>query len=767
MEDKNTNQNEEKELDQSSLPTNSVPENPDTTINNSVAHVADAVNDGTDVASESGETRDDPDTRDNIDEKKETVDDTKVSGEATDATAESAEKHDFTPFTLAMSSCFRDAKNKSFPFIKTITNIDDLAKVAAYDYVSAVYGDELNNRLKRVKGYVSPKSFIQSDVVVAYVGNTQPDPTKPDLDPAEYVTPQDIIARHPDVEVNIVYDEFNMKDKDGESARPRFWVLYPITEITSRDKAQEITKAIQEINPSYDPSIDVTSVIFGTDDPLVEHHHGRMTIDAYIASTPTLPDSIPVGERHSVLTDYARKVLYRLGDTDDARTMIFKAAQHCVEALDDFDLSSLYEESKKYFHENIEGNPDFVFSNGTPPTNGNNPPVAGSDPAPKSNKSPVTIDEVAKMMKKMGIKVKLNLISGLADVEGLPDTYSYEQAPAVVPELIVDAFRQIRRKISLASVKSMLNVISDINRYNPVKDMLDSTQYDGIERIHVLDEILGITDRPQSQMLLRKWLHQTVAMALNDERKPYGADGVLTIQGDQGEGKTLFCAILAVFDDLFAEGVSIDTTNKDCIIQSTGVWIAELGELDSTLKREQSSLKAHITLRRDTYRAPYAPTYVKRPRRTSYCATVNPERFLNDDTGSRRFWVIHVDHIDTERLLSLDQDWLKQLWKQVHDTLFLPNPQGFRLTPEERRELLSNNQQYDKPLPYEIEIRDKLDYDRDIWGAYRVSDVIDRLELRGATAIQVGKVLAKLAKENPMITVKNIHGVKSYTLPII
>ena len=181
-------------------------------------------------------------------------------------------------------------------------------------------------------------------------------------------------------------------------------------------------------------------------------------------------------------------------------------------------------------------------------------------------------------------------------------------------------------------------------------------------------------------------------MFILNDREHYGADGVLVIQGDQGSGKTLFCRTLAMKSDWFAEGVSIDLDNKDSIIQGTGVWIAELGELDSTLKREQSALKAFLTASKDTYRQPYAQTVVSKPRRTSFCATVNPKEFLNDETGSRRYWVVQPMHIDVEALKRLDEAWLRQLWAQVYYNLLLPNPQGFRLTDEEREELVHANQ---------------------------------------------------------------------------
>lgn len=152
-----------------------------------------------------------------------------------------------------------------------------------------------------------------------------------------------------------------------------------------------------------------------------------------------------------------------------------------------------------------------------------------------------------------------------------------------------------------------------------------------------------------------------------------------------------------------------------------------MGELDSTLKREQSALKAFLTAARDTYRMPYARAQIRKPRRTSFCATVNPKEFLNDETGSRRFWVIHPNGIDVERIRGLSADWLKQMWRQVYEQLYMPNPQGFRLTKEERAMLQAGNGQYEKPLPGEIEIMDRLNFEAPerMWKWRKVSELLN------------------------------------------
>ena len=196
-------------------------------------------------------------------------------------------------------------------------------------------------------------------------------------------------------------------------------------------------------------------------------------------------------------------------------------------------------------------------------------------------------------------------------------------------------------KFTRQGLDDSLVLIEDENRFNPIADMLHTVRHDGTDRLAELVEIAGIAEDETACLYLRKWLHQSVAMALNDDTDPYGADGVLVIQNPQGAGKTLLFSKLALYADWFAEGISIDLDKKDSVIQATGCWIAELGELDSTLKREQLSLKAFITSRTDTYRQPYARAATRKPRRTSFCATVNPTEFLNDETGSKeaRKWL--------------------------------------------------------------------------------------------------------------------------------
>lgn len=387
-------------------------------------------------------------------------------------------------------------------------------------------------------------------------------------------------------------------------------------------------------------------------------------------------------------------------------------------------------------------------------------------------KKPFDLDILRIALRAMGTHVRRNLITGKVEITDMPPKYSPEEAVNTLPVLLWDMMKPLQIKGgNITAIQKGLGVLADENRFNPVLDMLQTTDWDGMNRLPVLLDILNIEGGSFYALLVRKWLIQCVALVHNTiPGYLEAAEGVLTIQGDQGIGKTMLFRKLAVKPEWFAEGVTLDMKNKDSIIQATGVWIAELGELESTLKKEQTSLKSFITQKVDSIRAPYAAEKVDRPRHTSFGATVNPERFLKDDTGDRRFWVVPVHRIDLDKLLELPPDWFAQLWEEVY-IWWMRDPQGFRLSCMEREHLNELNQQFREMLPGEEEVRLALDWDlpREQWRTLTASQV--KLELfcgHRITSAQVGRVLAKLAREEKQIEViQDTHSkVNAYHFPL-
>lgn len=86
-------------------------------------------------------------------------------------------------------------------------------------------------------------------------------------------------------------------------------------------------------------------------------------------------------------------------------------------------------------------------------------------------------------------------------------------------------------------------------------------------------------------------------------------------------------------------------------METSGVWIIELAELDSLSRAEVSTVKAFISRRHDRFRPPYGKRLVDLPRQCVFAGSVNPEGgYLKDATGGRRFWPVVCGEIDIEAL---------------------------------------------------------------------------------------------------------------------
>ena len=122
----------------------------------------------------------------------------------------------------------------------------------------------------------------------------------------------------------------------------------------------------------------------------------------------------------------------------------------------------------------------------------------------------------------------------------------------------------------------------------------------------------------------------------------------------------------ALSGEEFFTDTPLDIGSVNAYTQIRRTWIYEVAELDSIRRSHHSATKAFITAQEDTYRPPYGRHSITVKRHVVFCGTTNSQTFLNDPTGSRRFWPVSVGLIDLTWIReSRDQLWAEAV-KALH-----------------------------------------------------------------------------------------------------
>ena len=256
-------------------------------------------------------------------------------------------------FTLHTADVTGRQTNNLYPNRCKITSNKDLVTAAAFDHVAATYKN--NHR--------SNKNFLASDCVVMDIDNDHSE------NPEEWVTPEVLSELMAGVAFMSATSRNHMKVKGKESARPRFHVYYPITQISDASEYAGLKKRLATRFSFFDANaLDAGRFIYGNPAPEVTVFEGSQLLNEWLAQADeqnmfaafdASTQAIGEGSRNATLSRFAGRVLIRYGNTIQARELFDRKAALCDPPLPASELALIWDSACK-FATKVAAQPDYV-----------------------------------------------------------------------------------------------------------------------------------------------------------------------------------------------------------------------------------------------------------------------------------------------------------------------------------------------------------------------------------------------------------------------
>lgn len=320
----------------------------------------------------------------------------------------------------------------------------------------------------------------------------------------------------------------------------------------------------------------------------------------------------------------------------------------------------------------------------------------------------------------------------------------------------------IRQDVSTHRISRALTVMAHANSRCFISEWICSKPWDGQSRIAEWISTLKCADGFDSTLkvaYMYRWALSAIAILFNG--RGTSVRGVLVLQGAQGLGKTSWIKKLCdACPWAIGTGVSLNPHDKDSKEQAYSKWIIELGELDSTLRRDIGALKAEITKDTDEWRKSYGEHSQVVPRRTVFCASVNDDKFLKDPTGNSRFWVLPVTDINYEHKIDM-----QQFWAEVYHSY--ADGEQWHLTADESKMQVEHSRLFEEVCPIAELIDSQLNWDlgcSEWMNATQVAKSIGIKEPKKSDANTVSRVLKQKYIDMPNM-VRVLDGRRIFLVP--
>lgn len=209
------------------------------------------------------------------------------------------------------------------------------------------------------------------------------------------------------------------------------------------------------------------------------------------------------------------------------------------------------------------------------------------------------------------------------------------------------------------TVRDAIERVARDNTYDSAQDWLGSLRWDGVLRIETgMATYFGVDDSPYARSV-SAYLWTALAARVLDPGCQ--ADMVPVLVGAQGLRKSSAVAAIAPAPDYFTE-VPLNEKDADLARKMRGKVIGEIADMQGLTTRDANAIKAFVTTRHDKWVPKFKEFSTIAARRLVFVGTCNPARFLDDDTGERRWLPLRVERMCDVDALVRDRE---QLWAEA------------------------------------------------------------------------------------------------------
>lgn len=247
-------------------------------------------------------------------------------------------------FTLYCADYIGAPSNCSYPHRIQVTDVGSLMEAVCRDYVCAEYKNSYRNG----------DNFLGANCLPVDCDNDHSE------NPADWVTPDDVRQAFPGITFAVHYSRFNMREKNGKPARPKFHVLFPIEHMTDAAAYSDMKKLVNVIFPYFDTkALDAARFFFGTAAADVEIYQGAHTLSEFLSSEDfdaDIPERtygprqlIAEGSRNATMSRFAGRVIKKYGDTDIAFQCFLEESEKCSPPLEQQELMTIWRSAQRFF----------------------------------------------------------------------------------------------------------------------------------------------------------------------------------------------------------------------------------------------------------------------------------------------------------------------------------------------------------------------------------------------------------------------------------